>query len=91
MESLPRDGSVTLLDVRNEQEREAGTIEGFVHIPLEELRGRLAELDKSKPVYVHCKGGLKSYNACRLLTGHGFDCTNIAGGYTRYSSAKFNG
>ena len=91
VDSLPRDGSVTLLDVRNEQEREAGTIEGFVHIPLEELRGRLAELDKSKPVYVHCKGGLKSYNACRLLTGHGFDCTNIAGGYTRYSSAKFNG
>lgn len=91
VDSLPRDGSVTLLDVRNEQEREAGTIEGFIHIPLEELRGRLAELDKSKPVYVHCKGGLKSYNACRLLTGHGFDCTNIAGGYTRYSSAKFNG
>ena len=91
VDALPRDGSVTLLDVRNEQEREAGVIEGFRHIPLEDLRGRLGELDKSKPVYAHCKGGLKSYNACRLLTGHGFNCTNIAGGYTRYSSAKFNG
>ena len=91
VDALPRDGSVTLLDVRNDQEREAGVIEGFRHIPLEDLRGRLGELDKSKPVFVHCKGGLKSYNACRLLSGHGFDCTNIAGGYTRYSSAKFNG
>ena len=60
--SLPRDGSVTLLDVRTDSERGNGQyIEGFLHIPVDELRQRAGELDKSKPVYIHCRTGLRSY------------------------------
>ena len=49
---LPRDGSVTLLDVRTDLERENGRyIDGFIHIPVDELRERVGELDESKPVH----------------------------------------
>ena len=79
---LPRDGSVTLLDVRTDLERENGQyIEGFIHIPVDELRARAGELDKSKPVYIHCRTGLRSYVACCMLAGMGFDCYNLSGGW----------
>ena len=84
--ALPRDGSVTLLDVRNPVEVEKGTIEGFRHIPLDNLREHVGELDKSKPVYIHCHSGLRSYIACRMLTGLGFDCYNLSGGFRQYNA-----
>lgn len=83
---LPRDGSVTLLDVRTAQEVAEGAIAGFIHIPLDELRQHLDSLDVKKPVYVHCKSGLRSYIACRILGGHGYQCYNIAGGYQLWQS-----
>lgn len=86
VDQLPRDGSVTLLDVRTPSERAMGHIEGFLHIPLDELRSRWQELPQGKPVYVHCHSGLRSYVACRMLTGYGFDCYNLSGGYRLYQS-----
>lgn len=86
VDSLPRDGSVTLLDVRTETERAAGFIEGFMHIPLDSLRERLQEVPKGKPVYVHCHSGLRSYIACRILAGNGYECYNLAGGWRLYES-----
>lgn len=84
---LPRDGSVTLLDVRTDLERENGQyIEGFIHIPVDELRARAGELDKSKPVYIHCRTGLRSYVACCMLAGMGFDGYNLSGGWRLYES-----
>lgn len=87
VESLPRDGSVTLLDVRTATERTRGHIDGFTHIPLDSLRKRINELPKDKPVYVHCHSGLRSYIACCILAGNGFDCYNLAGGWRLYESA----
>ncbi|MFV0527432.1 MAG: FAD-dependent oxidoreductase [Lachnospiraceae bacterium] len=84
VDSLPRDGSVTLLDVRTKAEVRRGSIPGFSNIPLDELRGHLEELPKEKPVYVHCQSGLRSYNACRILSGYGYTCYNLAGGYRLY-------
>lgn len=78
---LPRDGSVTLLDVRTDGEYRRGHIEGFRHIPVDDLRERLDELERGKPVYVMCQSGLRSYIACRILAQKGFDCRNLAGGY----------
>src|SRR5699024_1077914 len=49
-DTLPRDGSVTLLDVRTEQEYGAGHIDGFCNIPLDELRERIGELEQGKPI-----------------------------------------
>lgn len=86
VEQLPYDGSVTLLDVRTETERAIGHINGFVHIPLDSLRENLSKIPKDKPVYVHCHSGLRSYIACRILTGNGYDCYNLAGGWRLYES-----
>ena len=86
VENLPRDGSVFLLDTRTPFEVMQGKIDGFVNIPLDSLRERIDEIPKDKPVYVHCHSGLRSYLACRILTGNGYDCYNLAGGWRLYES-----
>lgn len=91
VKDLPRDGSVQLLDVRTPSEAARGMIDGFRNIPLDELREHLDELDPGKPVYVHCHSGLRSYIACRLLTGHGFHCYNLAGGYRLHQAITGEG
>ena len=83
---LPRDGSVTLLDTRTVEEFAHGHIDGFFNIPVDELRERLGELDKRKRVYVICQSGLRSYIACRILAGNGFDCYNFSGGFRFYDA-----
>lgn len=79
-----RDKCVTLLDTRTEAEFAAGHIQGFINIPVDDLRGRIGELEKEKPVYVICQSGLRSYIACRILEGNGYDAYNFAGGYRFY-------
>ena len=86
VENLPRDGSVFLLDTRTPFEVMQGKIDGFVNIPLDELRERIDEIPKDRPVYVHCHSGLRSYLACRILIGNGHDCYNLAGGWRLYES-----
>ncbi len=86
VEALPRDGSATLLDVRTKTEVARGMIDGFMNIPLDSLRENLHRIPKDKPVYVHCHSGLRSYIACRILTGNGYDCSNLAGGWRLYES-----
>ena len=84
--ALPRDGRVTLLDARTPGEYAMGHVEGFINIPVDALRDRLGELDRSKPIYVMCQSGLRSYVASRILTQEGFDCFNFSGGYRFYSA-----
>ena len=86
VEALPRDGSVTLLDVRTTSEAKRGMIDGAVNIPLDTLRDELENIPKEKPVYVYCHSGQRSYLACRILSGHGYDCYNLAGGWRLFES-----
>lgn len=86
IETLPRDSTVTLLDVRTPYEYSLGHIDGFINIPVDNLRDNLNKLDKSKPIYVHCQSGLRSYIACRILSGNNFECYNLSGGFRLYSS-----
>ena len=86
VKNLPRDGSVTLLDVRTAAEVSRGKIDGFINIPLDSLRDRISEIPKNKPVYVHGHIGSRSYIACRILFGNGYDCFNLAGGWRLYES-----
>ena len=88
VEKLPRDGSATLLDVRTPAEYAKGHVEGFVNIPVDELREHIDELEKTKPVYVICQSGLRSYIACRILTGNGFGAYNFAGGFRFYDAVR---
>ncbi len=88
IETLPRDGSVTLLDVRTKGEYERGHIDGFVNIPVDELRERLDRIQKGRPVYVMCQSGLRSYIAVRILVGNGYDAYNFSGGFRFYDAVK---
>ena len=86
VETLPQDGSVILLDTRTPGEYHRGHIEGFINIPVDELRDRFSELDKNKKVYIICQSGLRSYIAYRILTQEGYDCRNFSGGFRLYET-----
>lgn len=87
-DSLPRNGSVTLLDVRTPGEYSRGHIEGFRNIPVDELREHLEEIEKNKPVYVICQSGLRSYIATRILEGSGYEAYNFSGGFRFYDAVN---
>ena len=86
VDNLPRDGSVTLLDSRTVGEYAQGHIDGFKNIPVDELRERLDEVEKGKPVYVICQSGLRSYIASRILEGNGYTAYNFVGGFRFYDA-----
>ncbi len=73
--------AVNFLDVRTIEEFADGTLGGAYNIPLDDLRVRYKELDKTKPVYLFCQIGLRGYIASRILTAKGFNVYNLAGGY----------
>jgi NADPH-dependent 2,4-dienoyl-CoA reductase/sulfur reductase-like enzyme/rhodanese-related sulfurtransferase len=76
-----------LLDVRRDDERASGFIPGSIHIPLDELRGRLNELPRDREIIVYCRGGQRSYYAARILTQHGFRVRNLTGSYRTWKLA----
>ena len=86
IEMLRTRNDVILLDTRTAGEYSRGHAEGFINIPLDDLRNHITELDKSKKIYVMCQSGLRSYIATRILMQNGFDAYNFSGGYRLYSS-----
>lgn len=88
--ALPRDGSVQLVDVRTQAEYAAGHIDGFINLPVDQLREHLEQLDKTKPVYLVCQSGLRSYIASRILKGSGFACSHLTGGYRFYAAVVWD-
>lgn len=77
--SLRPDDLLTLLDVRQSSEYNAGHVYGFKNIPLDELRERISEIDQNKPVLVMCHSGIRSYLACCILRNKGYNCYNFSG------------
>ena len=88
LDDLLQNDSVILLDTRTVSEFNRGHIPGFRNIPVDDLRNRIAELEPGKPVYVICQSGLRSYIACRILAGFGFDAYNFSGGYRFYEAVS---
>jgi peroxiredoxin family protein/rhodanese-related sulfurtransferase/TusA-related sulfurtransferase len=80
---------ITILDVRTEEETAGGqVIPGSLNIPLDELRERLDEIPRNKPIYIYCAIGLRGYLALQILTQRGFtNVKNLSGGYKTYSVA----
>jgi NADPH-dependent 2,4-dienoyl-CoA reductase/sulfur reductase-like enzyme/rhodanese-related sulfurtransferase len=76
------EGKVTVLDVRTTEEFQEGAIGNVVHVPLHELRDRVAEVPRDKPVVTYCRAGLRGYLAERILAQSGFTgVSNLSGGY----------
>ena len=71
-----------ILDVREQNEWDAGHIRTAKLVPLSELRQRLDEIPRDEPVYIHCRSGQRSYNAVLALQHRGYtEVYNVAGGF----------
>jgi rhodanese-related sulfurtransferase len=78
-----------LIDLRNKKELEtSGVIEGARHVPLDELRNHLSELDREKHYIPFCAAGLRAYLGHRILVQHGLKSRNLSGGYITYLGGK---
>ncbi|MDF2524654.1 MAG: NAD(FAD)-dependent dehydrogenase, partial [Clostridiales bacterium] len=84
------DKDTILLDVRTISEFNNGHIHGAVNMPVDSLRDRLNELDKSKAIVEYCQVGLRGYIADRILSQNGFKVVNVTGGYRTSSILDFN-
>lgn len=85
-----RDPSTTLLlDVRSKLEHANGHIPDSLNIPVDDLRDRLSELDRSKEILAYCQVGLRGYTASRILQQHGFQVRNLTGGYKTYVMSQY--
>ena len=69
-----------LLDVRDEAEWAHARITGALHIPMDELSERLAEVPTDRPVIVMCAAGARSQSAAQWLQAQGRDAANLAYG-----------
>ncbi|MBA3854314.1 MAG: MBL fold metallo-hydrolase, partial [Gemmatimonas sp.] len=79
---------VTVIDVRNRSEYEAGHLPGSLHIPIGYLPERLAEIPRDKPVVLQCQSGARSAIATSLLQKLGVsDATDLVGGFVAWASA----
>ena len=86
MDKISKDKNVVLLDVRTVGEFNRGYMKGFNNIPVDELRERISEIEKGKPVYLICQSGLRSYIASRILEGNGYETYNFSGGFRFYDT-----
>lgn len=78
--------TVQLVDVRETVELVTGTIRGVRHIALGSVPDRLAELDKSRPVVVVCRSGVRSATAADALTQAGFMADTMTGGMLQWQA-----
>ena len=72
--------NAVLLDVRDEHEIKSRPVPNSMHIPLDQLRARLEELPKDRPIQINCGVGSRAYNAYRILNQYGFNCSLMSGG-----------
>jgi rhodanese-related sulfurtransferase len=84
-----RKGEVVVLDVRPRSEYEQQHLPFARSLPLAELRTRLAELPKDKPIVAYCRGPfcLMSDEAVKLLGKRGFRVTKLADGVSEWLAA----
>jgi CoA-disulfide reductase len=87
LEALQKNGEI-LIDLRTKFElNHMGKIDGALHIPIDELRGRLSELDKKKSYIPFCGIGYRGYVGHRILVQNGFNSRNLSGGFMTYKMA----
>ena len=87
-DGLEAAADVQLVDVRTQEEREAGRIaDDTAHIPFDELPARAAELDKDRPVVFYCRSGDRSAVAADAFAASGYDASSLAGGVVAWEAS----
>ncbi len=79
-QKLDSKAKITILDVRNPDELQYGTVVGSKQIPLPELERRYKELDLKKNYIIYCRTGGRSAKACEFLNQKGYKASNLIGG-----------
>ena len=70
------EAGATVLDVRTPAEFSGGHVRGSINIPLDKLAANLHRIPKDKPVIACCQSGMRSGQAIKTLTEHGFTAHN---------------
>ncbi|MFC5909722.1 rhodanese-like domain-containing protein [Streptacidiphilus monticola] len=83
--AVPAEGP--LLDVREQDEWDAGHVEGALHIPIGEVVARLGELPEAEPLYVLCRVGGRSAQVVQYLVAQGREAVNVDGGMFAWEAA----
>jgi rhodanese-related sulfurtransferase len=86
VEWMAQDSVLQVVDVREPYEREAGYIEGSVHIPLVELSSRAAEIERERPVVFYCRVGARSDMAAQAFRASGANALSMRGGLVRWAT-----
>lgn len=81
-----QDNGHLLVDVRSDDEFRARHIDGAINLPLEQMRGRIDELDSGGEIWLVCGVGQRAYYAVRLLMQHGFRVRVLSGGMQTYQA-----
>jgi NADPH-dependent 2,4-dienoyl-CoA reductase/sulfur reductase-like enzyme/rhodanese-related sulfurtransferase len=88
LDALQKSGAI-LIDLRTKLElKHTGEIRGALHIPIDELRSRLSELDKQNMYIPFCAVGFRGYLGHRILVQNGFRSRNLSGGFMTYIMAN---
>jgi ArsR family transcriptional regulator len=84
-----RDGLVTVLDVRPEDEFAAGRLPSAVNIPLGDLARRLGDLPRDQEIVAYCRGAycVLAFEAVALLRQHGFKVRRLQDGFPEWQAA----
>lgn len=86
---LKNDDNAIIIDVRTEEECNDGIIEGAINIDIyqaNEFTDLILQIDKNKSIYVYCRSGVRSSQACMIMNQMGFESTyNLIGGITKWS------
>ncbi len=85
-QALHQKEDLTILDVREVEEFQAGHIEDAVNVPLSTLEEQYSQLEADKRYYVICQGGKRSERACQFLETKGFDVVNVEGGMNQWEA-----
>lgn len=73
--------------MREDDEWQAGRIDGARHLPMGEVEARRSELDPSRPIVAVCRSGERSAEMAELLRSRGFDVENMEGGMQAWQQA----
>ena len=86
-----RDGTVTILDVRPNDEYALGHLAGAINVPLKDLEARLGELDSNQEIVAYCRGPycVLSFEAVAALRDRGYRARRLEDGFPEWKAAGF--